>query len=68
MRLALLAASAMLAITLASATKAQPEHVWADGFFPNLATQTEFAAATLQHKLATLNLAAAHPPAQAQLG
>ena len=46
MRLTLLAAGGMLAITLATAAKAQPEHVWAEGFVPNLATQTELASAT----------------------
>ena len=65
MRLTLLAAGGILAITLATAAKAQPEHVWAEGFVPNLATQTELASATPRHAATAIDLAAARPPGEA---
>ena len=65
MRLTLLAAGGMLAITLATAAKARPEHVWAEGFFPNLATQTELANATPSHAATASDMAAARPPGEA---
>ena len=65
MRFALLTAAGMLAITLATAAKARPEHVWAEGFFPNLATQTELAGATPPHAATAIDLAAARPPGEA---
>ena len=66
MRLTLFTAAGMLAITLATAAKARPEHVWAEGFFPNLATQTELANAAPSHAATAIDVAAARPPVEAQ--
>ena len=62
MRLTLLAAGGMLAITLATAAKAQPEHVWAEGFVPNLATQTELASATPEPRRDSRRGSGGHSP------